>query len=254
MSSFTFKKTGHLGIITYERPPVNAFIYNTYKECGELFLSIQNMDDIYCVLLRAEGKWFTPGNDVNDFEAFSDTQKAKDYQKMVAWCFSKIYECDVPIVCAVQGYSLGAGLCIASCCDIIVASEDAKFGIPEITAGIIGATGWASIMVPEKMRRYLALTGKHMSAEEMHQLGAVLKVVSREKLDEVAMETVNEVMMQGPMALRGLKKAMRTNDDLRLVEKYMEEAKYTLEYAKTADFKETIKQNKASRQFLYPFF
>lgn len=237
MEYLKLKVENHIGIVTYSKPPVNAITADVYNEFRSMFDSINVMDDIRVVILRAEGKFFAPGNDVSQLASFTPNI-VQDYVNLVKSGIGAVYTCRVPVIAAVNGAALGAGLAIASCCDFIVASDNAYFGIPEIRVGIVGAAEFADLLVPRKVVNYMALTGKPLTAKEVQQYGGVHKVVPQDQLMDAALELANDLLASGPIILRWFKKALQTNLDARLLEKYDVEASYTSKYIETEDYKE----------------
>ncbi|WP_156289669.1 enoyl-CoA hydratase-related protein [Oceanobacillus salinisoli] len=238
MNFVDLKIENNIGIVTLNREPINALTYEMYQEIKEIFQSINEMDDIRLVILRAEGRMFSPGNDVSEFKTLQEG--TRDYADMVKTSIASVYECRVPVIGAIHGVALGAGMAIAACCDILVASEETVFGIPEIKVGIIGAAEFADLLVPRKVLNYMALTGNPITAKEIQSYGGIKKVVSRERLMNAAYEIADEFLAVGPIALRYFKEALQTNLDAKLVDKYTLEASYTEKYSETEDFMEAV--------------
>ena len=99
-----------------------------------------------------------------------------------AAAFAAVYECQVPVIAAVQGFCLGGGVGLAGCADIIVASEDATFGLPEVDRGALGAATHLARLVPQHRMRALMYTAATATAAELHGYGSVLQVVPRDDL------------------------------------------------------------------------
>ncbi|MFA5527635.1 MAG: enoyl-CoA hydratase-related protein [Peptostreptococcales bacterium] len=248
MKGLTLEVKDNIGIVTLNRPPLNTFIEETYHEFESIFKEINERDDIRVVILRAEGKRFSVGNDMQLFNIFADEEVAGNYIfNSVTNGIAQVYKTKVPVIFAGQGSVVGSAFAIACCCDFIIASEDAFFGTPEIKASIVGASGFGSLILPQKVVRYLALTGNPITAQEMKQYGAVYKVVPIENLLDSAIELANELKKRGPIILKYFKEAMQINENARLVEKYAVEGGYTMKYAKTQDFYEALKAFKEKR-------
>lgn len=227
----------HIGIVTYSRPPVNAITADVYSEFRSMFEGINIIDDVRVVILRAEGKFFSVGNDVSELASFTPSI-VNEYIELIKSGIGAVYKCRVPVICAVNGAAIGAAMAIAACCDVLVAAEDSYFAIPEIKVGIVGAAEFADLLVPRKVVNYMALTGKTLTAKEVQHYGGVYKVVPKEKLMDAALELANELLASGPTILRYFKKSLQTNLNARLLEKYDVEASYTAKYIETHDFKE----------------
>ncbi|MBM4315710.1 MAG: crotonase [Deltaproteobacteria bacterium] len=230
----------HVGTVVLNKPPVNSFNLQMYREIENTFHSINDMDNVWVVILKAEGKSFSTGNDVNDFMTITTAEHAENYARHVSDSIVSIYECPVPVIGALHGKVLGAGLAMASCCDILVATEDAMFGLPEIIVGIVGAGCFLSRLLPQQLARYMAYSGEMMTAEQMKKFGALLKIVPVDGLWEAAKDAASRLVKNPPLALRGFKAAMNRNENARLKEKYAIEIGYGKGLIGTADFKEAV--------------
>jgi enoyl-CoA hydratase len=131
-------------------------------------------------------------------------------------------------------------MALAACADVIVAAEGVRFGIPEIRVGVIGASGFLSLLAPEKVVRYLALTGNSVTAEEVRAWGGVHAVVHGDDVLDNALSIAREISQRGPTAVRYFKQAMNINFDARLAEKYATEMSFTGRYVGTEESLESI--------------
>jgi len=240
MDFFSFKKQGNIGILTMSKPPVNAFNLQMYRELQESIEAINSDDDIWVAIYRAEGKHFCTGNDVKDFKNFTTPEGTDAYATKVSLSIASVGTCRVPLIGAINGYALGTGLALASLCDVLVADNNAKFGIPESRVGIVGAACFIRRMVPEKLHRYMSFSGDMMTGEEMKAFGAVLKVVPPDQLLGEAIKVAERFLMNPPLVLRAFKEAMNINENASLVEKYGVEKSYTARLCVTEDFKEAV--------------
>jgi enoyl-CoA hydratase len=231
----------HIGIVTMNRPPVNSFNLQFYQEMMDTFRSINSTGEIWVAILRAEGKQFCTGNDVKEFTRITDLDSAVEYARRVSDGIGSVYECAVPVIGAINGMALGTGLALASCCDILVAAENARFGIPEISVGIIGAACFISRMLPQQLHRYMSYSGDIMTADEMKHYGAVLKIVPQNQLFESSLKVAEHLLNNPPRGLRGFKAAINKNEDARLKEKYAVEISYGKELMMgSEDFTEAV--------------
>jgi len=240
MGSLTIEVRDHIAIVTLDRPPINALVKATYLEIQETFNKLGDMEGVRVAIFRSAGRFFCPGNDVSEFDGLAAEPEVRAYGQAVSDGISSVYSCKVPVVAAVHGHAMGAGMALAACADVIVASDKTQFGIPEIKVGVIGASGFLALLVPEKVARYLSLTGKSISSHEVERYGGVHKVVATEDVFDAAMEVAQDLLKQGPTALRYFKEAMNTNHDARLVEKYATESGYTRQYVGTAEANESV--------------
>jgi enoyl-CoA hydratase len=137
-----------------------------------------------------------------------------------------ITDCAVPVIAAVNGAALGAGLAFAACCDIILAAEEATFGTTEINVGLLGASAHLAMLVGRHKARELYFTGEVVPAAELHRLGA-LRVVPREQLAQEAAALASSLAAKSPIALRLAKEAMNRVEWMPLKEAYRTEQEYT---------------------------
>ncbi len=255
MDYVSLKAENHIGIVTINKLPANSFNRQLFQEVKDTFLSIDANKDIWVVVLRTEGKHFSTGNDVNNLTEFTDitdSQSAREYAKFASESICSVYKCGVPVIGAVRGMTLGAGLALASCCDILIASENTRFGLPEVMIGVVAAACFISRMVPQQLHRYMSFSGDIMTAEQMKHYGAVLKVVADEQLFTSAMEVATRLANNPPLALRGFKTAMNANENARLEEKYALEISCSIEFMlDTEDFKEAISAFLKKRKPVY---
>ncbi len=205
---------GHIAYITINRPPANALNRQTYTELADAFNSVyDDLDDVRVVILTAEGKQFISGNDLNEFSgsAKSDMNVQSGY---FASCLTNIYNCPIPVIGAVNGAAAGSGFCIAAVCDVLVAAEGARFGLPEMKVGVLGGLAFLPLMVPQKLGKYMSLTGNLVPAEKLEIYGSVHSVVPREQLMKEAERVAEEIMACPPMSLQAWKKAYKYIDRL----------------------------------------
>lgn len=240
MGYVTVEVKDHIAYVTIDKPPANTFNLDLYQEVGDTFQSFNDRKDIWTVILSSKGKYFCAGNDVADFKGTSDPEVGVKYATKVKDCMIKVYTCNRPVIVAVHGYALGAGLALVSVCDIIIASEDAKFGIPEIKVGIVGASGFARLVSSRNMGRYLAFSGNMLTAQQLDKYGNIHAIVPKDKLLEEATKVAKEFMANAPMALELFKKAMNDNEEEKLDAKYMHEVEFGKLFRPTKDRNEAV--------------
>ncbi|OLS40739.1 crotonase [Bacillus sp. MRMR6] len=230
----------NIGIVTIDRPPVNAIDAQTYDEVQRTFESINDRDDIRVVIFRTAGKKaFIAGNDLNEFVTMTPDNAGERMEK-VRESFWSVYDCRVPVIGVVQGAAPGTGLAYAAVCDILIASENAKFSLPEINVGVMGGARHLSRLVPQMVVRYMHYTGNAMTAREMQQYGAILKVVQQEELMETAMEVAGEIASKSPIAIKMAKKSLNTIEFMNLKEGYEFEQGLSGELSAYEDSKEAV--------------
>ena len=218
----------HPGVMvaTFDRPPVNAMSLALFKRTREFFLNIGSDDSVRCVVLTGNGKMFCAGADVKELsERTTEGQIARSV--VSRGCFDAIRRCDIPVVSAVNGPALGAGLVLASACDLSVASENAYFSLPEVNVGVMGGTRHTARVLPDKLMRYLALTGRRLDARTLLAHGGLNAVVPPEQLLDAAFDLADEIARKGPMVVRLLKESINLTEDMPVNEGYRVEQLFT---------------------------
>ena len=241
----------HIAYITVNRPPVNALNRQTYTELTEAFNSVyDDLEDVRVVILTAEGKHFIPGNDLNEF---SGSRKSYMNAQSVyfANCLTNIYNCPVPVIGAINGAAVGAGFCIAAVCDVLVAAEGAKFGLPEMRVGVLGGLAFLPLMVPQKLGKYMTLTGNPVPAEKLENYGSVHSVVPREKLMEEAEKVADEIMTSPPLCLQAWKKSYKYIDRLDFINIEHITDLFILDLIETEDSQEAVRAFLEKRKPVY---
>jgi enoyl-CoA hydratase len=182
----------HVAVITLDRPPVNAVDHATLAELTVAFRSLDDNRDVRAAIFTATGdRAFIAGLDLKAVPPRTEDAPARfvtDPGLVAREPMWAIVDCAVPVIGAINGPALGAGLAFAVCCDILVAAEHATFATPEIDVGLLGASAHLSRLVGRHKAREMFFTGEPVSAEELHRLGVVRAVVPREWLMPTARE------------------------------------------------------------------
>jgi enoyl-CoA hydratase len=233
---------GHVATVTLDRPPVNAIDRGTMAEIGDAFRSFDDNREVRAAIFTAAGdRAFMAGVDLRSVgqPAGSPDQVAPtlvtDPPRVARDAMWAITDCAVPVIGAINGPALGAGLAFAACCDILVAAEGASFGAPEINVGLLGASAHVSMLVGRYKAREMYFTGEEVSAAELHRLGAVRAVVPREDLLATAQTLAQELAAKSPIALRLAKESMNRVEYLSLKEAYRTEQDYTARLSRFDD-------------------
>lgn len=230
----------NIGIITINNPPVNVLTEEVYTEVGEIFEYVNQIDEIWVVIFRAEGKSYPVGLDVSSFKTNIATGRQEESAQIFYKSTLAVYNCRVPVISAVHGYALGGGLCYAAGSDFIIAAEGAQFGFPEVKLGVIGGGAHLPRIVPTMISRNMMFTGEFITAEELEKFGGLTRIVPQEQLDEAAWEKAKELTAKGPLVLRHLKEAMNEQDDYEMDRKNQLDIKHTTLMCKTEDLVEGV--------------
>ena len=227
----------HVATVVLDRPPVNAITRATMREIASVFTELSADRDVRVAVFTAAGdRAFMAGVDLRAVdEVEPGTVDPGRTARDAMWA---ITDCAVPVIAAVNGPALGAGLAFAACCDIIVAAEGATFGTTEINVGLLGASAHLSLLVGRHKARELFFTGEAVPVDELHRLGAVRSVVPRERLLDEAQELARTLAAKSPVALRLAKESMNRVEGLALKDAYRTEQDYTARLQGFEDAKE----------------
>ena len=160
-----------VAVVTMDRPPVNAQNSQLRAEMMEVFDAFNDRDDVRVAILTGAGKVFSAGADIKERRGL--VQAPGDYwrhNRTAREYTNAIRECAKPVIAAVNGAALGAGFGLMAACDIMMASDNAVFGMPEIDVGLAGGTAMLSHLVGKSRGRRIVFTGDRISAQEMYRL------------------------------------------------------------------------------------
>ncbi|MFH1951407.1 MAG: enoyl-CoA hydratase/isomerase family protein [Pseudomonadota bacterium] len=229
-----------LGTITLNRPPVNVLNIAMMEEINGVLETWQGKKDLKVVLFNAKGKCFSAGVDVGEHMGDLAPKMIEVFHRM----FRLMDRLGIPTVASVYGSCLGGGCELAVFCDLVISSEDAKYGQPEIQVGVFPPIA-AQIMpriIGRKAAMDLILSGRIISAEEALNMGLVNKVVMKEELGSATNEFVKPYLKLSAEVLRKTRKAIMAGlmDDLEPSLKVIEGI-YLDELMKTVDAQEGLK-------------
>src|SRR6478752_1967910 len=201
----TVEVQDHVAVVTLDRPPVNAVDHATLGELADAFTGLGADRDVRVAIFTAAGdRAFMAGLDLRAEAPGADDSPARfvtDPGLVAREPMWAITDCAVPVIGAINGPALGAGLAYAACCDILVAADNATFGTTEINVGLLGASSHLSMLVGRYKAREMFFTGEVVPAAELYRLGAVRAVVPREELMTTALELAESLAAKSPIAL-----------------------------------------------------
>ncbi|WP_312302722.1 enoyl-CoA hydratase/isomerase family protein [Diaphorobacter nitroreducens] len=193
---------------------LNAMSRAMWRQLRTVFQDIQRSDGVRCVLIEGAGEAFCAGGDISEYPAFRfDPAQLRDFHESDVWGgLAAMLDCDVPIVARIAGACMGAGVEIASCCDIRIAAAGARFGAPIAKLGFPMAPREAALVagaVGDVTARQMLLEAATFSAAEMAQRGFLSRVVDTEQLDAQALGTALRIAALAPGAARLNKQTLR---------------------------------------------
>ena len=232
----------HIALVTMDAPPVNAQGAQFHQEMMLVFDTISDMADVRVAILTGAGKHFSAGADM--------VSRAKNIEPEPGWrwqhnrrareCFHSIMECRKPVIGAVNGVALGAGLGVAASCDILVCSEDALFGLPEINVGLLGGARHTMRLFGHSRTRRMMLTGYRVPGPELYRLGVVEACVPVGELMDCAMGFAREIASKSPIATILAKHTLNAIEEMTLRDGYRFEQNMTAELSRYEDSREAV--------------
>jgi len=210
-----------IAMITFNRPKaLNALNGALIDELSDALDNVAGNEDIKVLILTGAGdKSFVAGADITELATFNPLQGKLFSEKGQSTIF-KLQALSIPVIAAVNGFALGGGSEIALACDFIYASENAKFGLPEITLGIIpgfGGTQRLPRLIGTHAAKELIFTGKMISADEAQALGMVNQVCPADTLMEQVQKTAQTIASRGRVSLRAAKQAVNRGMNVDIV-------------------------------------
>ncbi len=209
------------------KPPVNAFNSAEWAGMAAEIKSLGDQDAVRVIVISAEGKGFCAGVDIKELGA--EPAKILPVNKGNYDTFEAIHRNPKPVILAIHGFVLGGGIGMAGAADIIVASECATFGVPEVDRGAMGGGAHLQRLFPVQKVRHMYFTGEFIDAGEAWRLGAVEKVVPRDELVPAAMAIAQTIAAKSPKMISLAKEGLNAIEDGNLEEKYRREQGLTLE-------------------------
>jgi enoyl-CoA hydratase len=228
VGDLTVDVVDHVATVTLDRPPVNAITRSTMVELRDTFRSFADDPAVRVAVFTGAGqKAFMAGVDLKTFDTDDTEADPDDPGRLPREALEAVYDCAVPVIAAVNGPALGAGLAYAAVCDLILAADHATFGTTEINVGLLGASAHLNLLLGRPKVRELFLTGVPATADELYRLGAVNRVVPVAELAATTAELAASLAAKSPLALRLAKAALNETEFLPLKDAYRTEQTYT---------------------------
>lgn len=218
---------GKIAELVIDHPPVNALDSAGWLALAKAIDDLGQEPDSSVILIRAEGRGFCAGVDIKEMAAHPERiveLNAGNYAT-----FRAVHRNPKPVIVAVHGFVLGGGIGISGAADILIAAEDAKFGLPEIDRGAMGGGAHLRRLFPVQKLRYLAFTGEMISATDAYRYGGIERVVPREQLVETAMQIAGKIAEKSPYLLKLTKESLTGVGDRDLEDQYRWEQGFTLQ-------------------------
>jgi enoyl-CoA hydratase len=217
--------------IVVDSPPVNALTVRGWHELADAVIAAGRDPRVHVVVLAAAGRGFNAGVDIKEMQGAGDAQ----FDLLIGAnrgcyaAFAAVYDCEVPVIAAVHGFCLGGGVGLVGNADLVVAAEDAYFGLPEVDRGALGAATHLARLVPQHLMRAMVYTCRNVTAQELHQHGSVLEVVPPPRLRDRAMEIAATIAAKDPYVIRRAKESLNGIDPVDVKRSYRFEQGFTFE-------------------------
>ncbi|MFE4217933.1 enoyl-CoA hydratase family protein [Streptomyces sp. NPDC056844] len=218
-----------VAVVTVDFPPVNALPVQGWYDLAATVRAAGADPDIRCVVLTAEGRGFNAGVDIKEIQRADGPEALIGANRGCFEAFAAVYECEVPVVAAVRGFCLGGGIGLVGNADVIVAADDAVFGLPELDRGALGAATHLARLVPQHLMRTLYYTSRTVTAAELHRHGSVFDVVPPGRLTGAALGLAGEIAAKDGGLIRLAKAAINGIDPVDVRRSYRFEQGFTFE-------------------------
>lgn len=211
-----------IAVVTIDNPPVNAMDVPTREALASVFDELSDKkDEVKVVILTSAGeKVFVSGADIRRFVDMTP-ETAMASVRRSRTIYSKVDDCEAPVICAIRGHCFGGGLELAMCCDLRIVAEEAKLGLPEVGLGIMpggGGTKRLAWLVGAGIAKEIIYTGRPVTPQQALSIGLVNKAVPRDQVLDEAKEMAKLIATKGPLAVRAAKKAVNGGLNLSLSE------------------------------------
>ena len=241
---------GHLLIVTINRPEVyNALHPMANQELSDIFDEFAANPELWVAIVTGAGdKAFSAGNDLKYHAELRAKTGGRPHSPPKGFGgLTNRHDLDKPVIAAVNGVAMGGGFEIALACDLIIASDQAKFALPEPRVGLAAGAGGMqrlSRTIPLKKAMGMMLTGRHVPAQEGYELGFVTAVVPHAKLMEEARRWAGQILECSPMSIRATKQVVMRSLDVAALEMATKNPHYPA-YVAMANSEDTIEGPKA---------
>ncbi len=227
-----------IALVTLDRPPVNAFDRALRERVIAVFDEIAERDDIRVAVLTGAGKVFCAGADLKDRPDTSVAGAYSGHNRVTRESANAVRECAKPVIAAVNGAALGAGLGLMAACDIFLASETAVFGMPEIDVGLAGGAAMLRTLFGRSIMRRMMFTGTRLPAMELYRRGIIEACTRPEDLLPEAMKLAAEIAGKSPLGIQYAKTSANMVELMPQKDAYRFEQNFTVALAKTEDAQE----------------
>jgi enoyl-CoA hydratase len=223
------RTSGGIAEVVIDYPPVNALPVQGWFDLAGVVAAAGADPDVRALVLAAESRGFCAGVDIKQMQRTPGHEALVGANRGCFAAFAAVYDCPVPVIAAVQGFCLGGGVGLAGNADIVIAADDATFGLPEVDRGALGAATHLSRLVPQQLMRTMVYTCRTVTARQLLRFGTVLDVVPPAELRAAALAVAAEIAAKDPAVIRLAKQSLNGIDPVDVKRSYRYEQGFTFE-------------------------
>ena len=223
------RTSGGIAEVIIDFPPVNALPVQGWFDLAHAVTAAGADAAVRAVVVAAAGRGFCAGVDIKQMRQAPGHEALLGASRGCFAAFAAVYDCPVPVIAAVHGFCLGGGVGLAGNADIVVAADDATFGLPEVDRGALGAATHLSRLVPQQLMRTMVYTCRTVTAQQLHAFGTVLEVVPPAELRAAALAVAGEIAAKDPATIRLAKQSLNGIDPVDVKRSYRYEQGFTFE-------------------------
>jgi enoyl-CoA hydratase len=223
------RTSGGIAEVIIDFPPVNALPVQGWFDLADAMAAAGADAGVRAVVIAAGGRGFCAGVDIKQMQQARGHEALLGASRGCFAAFAAVYDCPVPVIAAVQGFCLGGGVGLAGSADIVIAADDATFGLPEVDRGALGAATHLSRLVPQQLMRTMVYTCRTVTARQLHAFGTVLEVVPPAELRSAARAVAGEIAAKDPATIRLAKQSLNGIDPIDVKRSYRYEQGFTFE-------------------------
>lgn len=243
-------RNGQIAEITLDRPKANAIDQPTSRKLGDLFAEVRDDPELRVAIFTGGGeKFFSAGWDLNEASSEGGEGYVADYGQGGIYGFAELPGLEKPVICAVNGYAVGAGFEILLCADFIVAADHSRFWLPETSLGVLPDIG--SFLLPRMLPKVIAnevlYGGRRFDAQDCLRWGLVNEVVPQADLMDAARALAHRILRSAPLSVAAAKETTRLAQHMSLTESYaaMREGRFPL-FQKLIDSEDALEGPRAA--------
>jgi enoyl-CoA hydratase len=215
--------------VVIDFPPVNALPAQGWSDLAAAVTAASADPATRVVVLTAKGRGFCAGVDIKEMQRLDGHEGILRASQGCFGAFAAVYECPVPVIAAVHGFCLGGGIGLAGNADLIVAADDATFGLPEVDRGALGAATHLARLVPQPLLRAMVYTCQTVTAQQLQSFGTLFSVVPRAELSAAARSLATAIAAKDPLVIRLAKQSLNGIDPVDVKRSYRYEQGFAYE-------------------------